>query len=132
MTKNDNRNSIFMTGFLAERDTKLVIKYLPSISIDNRWKGDNKYKAFSAENLKETENTIIFYVRNIWRKTLPKYCPSFADNDERLLVCIVWVNVTDGSAGELEWKLTIPPRQIIACNYERHHRLGCGESIGSQ
>lgn len=96
------------------------------------WKGDNKYKAFSAENLKETENTIIFYVRNIWRKTLPKYCPSFADNDERLLVCIVWVNVTDGSAGELEWKLTIPPRQIIACNYERHHRLGCGESIGSQ
>ena len=43
MTKNDNRNSIFMTGFLAERDTNLVIKYLPSISIDNRWKGDNKY-----------------------------------------------------------------------------------------
>ena len=83
------------------------------------WKGDNKYRAFSAENLEKTQSIYKDETVNYCEvQSLPKYCPTLADDDERLLVGVVWVDVTDGSAGELKWKLTIPPRQIIAYNYK--------------
>ena len=44
---------------------------------------------------------------------LPKYCAALTDDDESLLVGVVWVDVADGSAGELQWELAIPPRKII-------------------
>ena len=43
-------------------------------------------------------------------RVLPKNGSTFADNDKSLLISIIRVDVTDGSAGELKWKLTVATR----------------------
>ena len=44
----------------------------------------------------------------------PEYRAAFGDDDERLLVQVEGVDVTDWSWGKLEGKLAVPPWQVIS------------------
>ena len=82
------------------------------------WKGDNKYRALVAENLKRYTREWDYAVDLLqYHFYVPWDGPSLADDNEGLLVRVVRVNVTDGCAGELERKLSVAARQIIACNW---------------
>ena len=52
----------------------------------------------------------------------PEYRPALRDDDERLLVQVVGVDVTDGGAGELQRKLAVPSRQVVSCSGKRKGR----------
>jgi hypothetical protein len=46
--------------------------------------------------------------------TRPEYAEPFGDDDERLLVMIVGIDVADGSAGQLERKFAVPTGQVVS------------------